>query len=80
MTDAMIEEIVKNGEKAGVPRDEKLLTPIVPSMKMQIKALMARDIWDMNEMYMILNADNKILNEAVKALKDGDYEKKLEIK
>ncbi len=77
VTDAMIQEIVKEGVKAGVPEDEKLLLPVMPVMKMQIKGLMAQNLWDMNEMYIILNDDNKILQEALKTLKDGTYEKKL---
>lgn len=77
VSDAMLEEIVKLGEERGVPRDEKLFVPIIPAMKMQIKALIARDIWDMNEMYKVINDDNKILQEAVKALNDGTYDRML---
>lgn len=69
VTDAMINDIVKAGEKAGVKKDEKLMQPIIPSMKLQIKALIARDIWDMNEMYQILNAENDVLKKGLEALK-----------
>ncbi|MEG1737495.1 MAG: S41 family peptidase [Odoribacter sp.] len=75
VTDAMIADIVKAGEKAGLPKDEKLLNPVIPSMKLQIKSLIARDIWDMNEMYQILNAENKILQKGLEALKNGAYDK-----
>ena len=44
---------------------------------MMVRALMVRDMWDMNEMYRVFNEDNKILQSALKALKDGTYEKKL---
>ncbi len=77
ITDGMLEEIVKAGEKAGVPWDEKLFRPVVPSVKNLLKAYIARDLWDMNELYRILNTDNKILQAAQKALKDGTYEKLL---
>lgn len=77
VTDAMIDDIVKAGEKAGVPKDEKLLLPILPSMKLQVKALIARDFWDMNEMYQVLNEENKILQMGLEALKNGAYEKRL---
>lgn len=76
-TDAMIGEIVKAGEKAGVEKDEKLLKPVIPTMKRQIKALIARDLWDMNEMYQILNAENDALRQGLKVLHDGTYDKKL---
>ncbi|WP_059026103.1 S41 family peptidase [Gabonibacter massiliensis] len=75
VTEAMINEIVANGEKQGVKKDQKLLTPVIPEMKQFIKALIARDLWDMNELYMITNEDNKALNAAVKALHDGTYDK-----
>lgn len=77
VTDDMIAAIVKAGEKAGVPEDDKLLAPVLPTMKLQIKGIIARDLWEMNEMYQILNEDNKILQEGLKTLKDGTYDKKL---
>lgn len=77
VTEEMIREIVKSGEKAGVPENKKLLGPVIPAMKMAVKALIARDMWDMNEMYRIFNEDNRILEAGYKALKDGTYEKKL---
>lgn len=77
VTDDIIADIVKAGEKAGVKKDEKLLKPILPSMKLQIKALIARDIWDMNEMYQILNAENETLKKGYEALKNGTYDKTL---
>ncbi len=77
VTDEMIEEIVRLGEKAGIPRDDKSLQKVLPDMKRQIKALIARDKWEMNELYRVLNEDNKILDAGLKALKDGTYEAKL---
>lgn len=78
VTDAMIDEIVEAGAKAGVEKDEKLLTPVLPSMKLQLKALLARDLWDMNEMYQILNEDNDSLRKALEVLRDGTYSRLLE--
>ncbi|WP_251619882.1 S41 family peptidase [Odoribacter lunatus] len=78
VTDAMIREIVEEGVKAGVPEDEKLLTPVIPVMKLQIKALIAQNLWGMNEMYILMNEDNKIMREALNALHDGRYEKVME--
>lgn len=78
VTDAMIRQIVEEGVKAGVPEDEALLKPVIPSMKLQLKALIAQNIWDMNEMYILMNEENKIMHEAWKALQDGTYEKLVE--
>ena len=56
-------------------KDEKLFTPIVPEIKLFEKSLIARDLWDKNELYRISNEENKILKAAVKALHDGTYGK-----
>lgn len=77
VTDAMIDGIVKAGEKSGVKKDEKLLIPVLPSIKLQLKALIARDLWNMNEMYQIMNKENDVLKRGFEALKDGTYEKVL---
>ena len=34
-------------------------------LKVQLKALIARDIWDMNEYYRIMNEQNRIVQKAV---------------
>ncbi len=73
VTGDMIYEIVKSGEKQGVKKDENLFTPIVPEIKLFVKSLIARDLWNMNELYRISNEENKILKAAVKALNDGTY-------
>ena len=73
VTDAMVNEIVQKGEKQGVKKDEKLLTPVIPEIKLFVKSLIARDLWNMTELYKISNEQNKVLNAAVKTLQDGTY-------
>jgi carboxyl-terminal processing protease len=47
-----------------------------PLLKLQLKALIARDLWEMNEYYQIMDADNESLQKAVEILqKPGAYEK-----
>lgn len=75
VTDAMVNEIVQKGEKQGVKKDEKLLTLIIPEIKLFVKSLIARDLWNMTELYKISNEQNKVLNKAVKTLQDGTYNK-----
>ncbi len=75
ITDEIIDAIVKEGEKAGIPKDEKALAPLLPTLKLQLKALIARDIWNMNEMYQIMNQENELLKKGLDILKDGTYEK-----
>ncbi len=75
VTESMVDDIVKAGVKAGIEKDEKLLGPVLPSMKLQMKALIARDLWSTQEMFQILNEENDILKKGFEALKDGTYEK-----
>lgn len=75
ITDGMIEEIVKQGEKVGIKRDVKSLTQIKPTLKIQMKGLIARDIWDTNEMYQIINQQDKSLQRALKLLNSDEYNK-----
>jgi carboxyl-terminal processing protease len=42
---------------------------------LQLKALIARDLWNMNEMYQIMNEENDMLKKGLEVLKDGTYEK-----
>jgi len=47
-----------------------------PLIKLQLKALIARDFWETNEYYQIMDADNESLQKAVEILqKPGAYEK-----
>jgi C-terminal peptidase (prc) len=47
-----------------------------PLVKLQLKALVARDLWDMNEYYQIMDAENESLQKAIEILKTpGAYEK-----
>ena len=47
-----------------------------PLIKLQLKALVARDLWEMNEYYQIMDADNESLQKAVEILQTpGAYEK-----
>lgn len=37
-------------------------------MKSQLKALVARDLWDMSEYFAIINEDSDIVNKAISLL------------
>ncbi|GHV57522.1 peptidase S41 [Bacteroidia bacterium] len=48
-----------------------------PLIKLQIKALIARDMWDMSEYYQIINQENNVLKQAVKIINDTKEYNKL---
>ena len=65
----LIEQIIKLGEKAKVkPKDETELKRTLPALTTQLKALIARDLWDMSEYFCIINSTNDIVNKAVELI------------
>jgi carboxyl-terminal processing protease len=43
-------------------------------MKLQLKALIARDLWDMNEYYHTINTADESVKKAIELLKRDDFE------
>ena len=62
ITPEMLNELVKRGEASGTKYNHKEYQTALPLIKVQMKALIARDLWDMSEYYQVINA----LNESVK--------------
>ena len=65
----LIDIIVAEGEKQKVtPRDDAERDKTMPYLKLQLKALIARDLWDMNEYFSIFNEENDIVQKALQIL------------
>ena len=65
---SLIDEVMKEGEKQNVkPKDDELRRTL-PYLKAQLKALVARDLFDMSEYFQIINEESDIVKAAVKAL------------
>ena len=64
---SLLDTIVSEGKKEKVePKDKAELTATMPYIKVQLKALVARDLWDMNEYYRVWNEQSDIVNKAIK--------------
>jgi len=75
-TDEMVESIMAAGDKEGVKRDEKSVEFARPLMKLQIKALIARDLFNGSSYYQVMNADDEPIKKAIEVFgKKGAYEK-----
>ena len=62
----LIDEIVAEGKKQKVePKDEAEMKRTLPYMRTQLKALVARDLWNMSEYFQIINSLNPILQKAL---------------
>ena len=64
---SLLDTIIAEGKKEKVePKDKAELTATMPYIKVQLKALVARDLWDMNEYYRIWNEQSDIVNKTIK--------------
>ena len=71
LSDKMMKQLIAKGEKDGVKFDEEQYKKSESLIKLQLKALIARDLWDMNEYYHTINVVNESVNKALELL-DGD--------
>ena len=80
ISDQLLTELKNAGIKDKIEFNEDQYKLSVGLIKLQLKALIARDLWDMNEYYMIMDAENESLQKAVEILNSkGAYEKMLRL-
>lgn len=64
-----VDLLMAEAEKAGVkPTDEEELQRSLPSIRLHLKALLARDLWDMSEYLELLFTDDPAIKQAVDVL------------
>ena len=64
-------------DKEKIKFDEAQYERSLPLIKTQLKALIARDMWDMSEYFQVMNTTNESVRQALRVLKEGAYEKTL---
>jgi carboxyl-terminal processing protease len=65
----LIDTILKNGEKQNIkPKDQAELEKTLPYLRLQLKALIARDIWDMSEYFSVFNEENEMVKRAIEVI------------
>jgi carboxyl-terminal processing protease len=69
----MIDSIISGGEKEGIEKDEESLTFTLPTMKKEIKALIARDIFSLNDYFKILYQDDEAILKALEVIENKEY-------
>ena len=68
LDEAMMQQLIEEGKKEGVVYNEEEFRKSEPLIKLQLKALIARDLWDMNEYYHTINVVNESVKKAVELL------------
>ena len=65
----VIDELVDEAEKQDIkPENKAEMKTTLPYLKLQLKALIARDLWGMDEYFAIMNEQNAIVQEAIRLM------------
>lgn len=73
----LIDMVLESAKKEKIEYNDSILEKTLPLLKLQLKALIARDLWEMNEYYQITNEFNNIYVRGLAALKDEHYDDQL---
>ena len=69
----LIDSLIREGERQNVkPKDEEELQRALPLLSLQLKALIARDLWDMSEYYALMNEDSEIVKKALEVMENEE--------
>ena len=67
---SLIDEVIAEGEKQKVkPKDDAELQKTIPYLRLQLKALIARDLWDMSEYFSVFNERSEIVQKALEVIR-----------
>lgn len=75
MTEKLMEDLIAYGEKKGVPRDTAGLASSYELIKIQARALFARDLWNTDAYWQVINDINPFYTKALEALKNDTFDK-----
>jgi len=78
ITDKLLKKLIEYGEKNKITASQDEIEKSKKDLSLLVKALIARDLWDMSEYYQIVNVRDKGFNRAIEIMKDWDsYENQL---
>ena len=66
----VIDKLIADAAKDKVvPKNDDELKQTMPQLKLQLKALVARDLWDMSQYFDIINGSSHIVQKAIEIMK-----------
>ena len=69
MPQRLVDDVVAEGKKQKIePKDEAELEKSLAYIRLQLKALIARDIWDMSEYFSVINERSEIVKKALEII------------
>lgn len=66
----LIDLTLERAKEAKIQYTDSMLQATMPVLRIQLKALLARDLWDMNEYFQIVNPSLEIYRQGLKAIKE----------
>lgn len=74
----MLEILIAKAKDAKIEYTDSAFQATLPMLNLQLKALVARDLWDMSEYFQIISATNEIYQQGLKAIKDDSLFEKIQ--
>jgi carboxyl-terminal processing protease len=71
--DALLNELIEAGVKKGVEKDSAGLARSEKLIRMQLKALIARDLWNYDAYWQVINEMNNFYVKALECIKDDTF-------
>jgi carboxyl-terminal processing protease len=72
ITDNLLKDLTDFADKEGLALDEEDLVVSQENIKLLMKSYIARDLWNTNEFYQVINKDNHILLKAIEVLEESE--------
>ena len=67
---SLVDDIMAEGRKQKVePKDDEELQRTLPYLCLQLKALIARDLWDMSEYFSVFNEESEVVKKALEVIR-----------
>lgn len=73
VNDEILGILLAEAEKAGVKYDEEQYQASLPLIKVQLKALIARDLWDMSQFYEIFNHTDETVMKGLEIIQSKEF-------
>ena len=68
---SLIDDAMAEGKKQKIePKDDEELQRTLPYLRLQLKALVARDLWDMSEYFSVFNEQSDIVKKALEIIQE----------
>ena len=73
ITQSMLDELITMATDAKIEFNEEEYQKSLPLLKLQLKALIARDLWDMEAYFRVINKANESVTKAVELLESKNF-------